>query len=308
MRLSLGRKANGSGNWTSVVFSAGRIDIAEVVCRTDEKPKLLLCESFAREGSDLEALKRLRKHLQGRCTTLLGYGKYQMLAVDAPQATPEEWQQALRWKVKDMVDFPIDQAGVSGVRIPLPEGAGGRGPQALAVVASHVELTPTIRLFQDAKVDLQCIDVSEMAQRNLARLVEQENRALAMLLFAESGGTLTFTSGGELLATRHVDVKLKDLATAQGEARSGLYERVLLDVQRSLDNFDRNFSFVTLAELLVTPVVGAEGFVEYLQSNLYQKVGVFDLARGMDIGTCAADVAGQPEALLAVGAALRKDG
>lgn len=298
-------------NWTAVVFSAGRIDLAEVVRATDEKLSLRAWESFAVEGSEADALKRLRKRLGGRrCTTLLRHGQYQMLQVEAPQLPAAERREAVRWRIKEMVDFPVDRAGIDVLDIPVSQPGPGRNAQIHVVAASHAALMPRIRAFQDAKIPLAVIDIPELAQRNIAALFEEPQRGLALLVFDDEGGRLTFTYQGELYVTRHIDVTRKEIAEASGDAAGGLYERILLDVQRSLDNFDRNYSFVTLARLLVSPIPGAAGFVEYLKGNLYQPVELLDLGKVLDLGQApalAAEPARQADALLAIGAALRQE-
>ncbi|MGE5467833.1 MAG: agglutinin biogenesis protein MshI [Ignavibacteria bacterium] len=254
-------------------------------------------------------LKKLRPRLNGRCTTVLRHGEYQMMQVEAPQVPPEERREAVRWRLKDMVDFPVDQAGVEVVDIPGGGGAG-RGPQVFAVAASHAVLRPRVELFQDAKVGLAAIDVPELAQRNVAALFEEEGRGLALLSFDADGGRLVFTHKHELFASRRIDIAAADLTGRGCEAPGGVFERVLLDVQRSLDNFDRNFSFITLSKLLVSPMPGAQPFVEYLKANLYQPVELLDLATVIDLGRVP-DLAAAPErqgaALLAIGAALREE-
>lgn len=295
------RRSQHSDNWTSILFSPGRVDIAEVRRKTGGRPEVAGWESFAAEGSELDALKRLRGRLHGRCTTLLRHGQYQMLQVETPDLPAEERREAVRWRIKEMVDFPVEQAGIDVLDIPTAQ-RGGRPPQMFVVVANNAVLTPRIRLFQDAKVPLAAIDVPELAQRNVAALFEEENRGLALLSFDDDGGRLIFTYRGELYATRHIEAGPQDLA-----APGGAYERILLDIQRSLDNFDRNYSFITLARLLVAPFPGAAAFVDYLRNNLYQAVELLDLAAGID---CAgvpqlADPGRQAEALLAIGAALR---
>lgn len=310
------RRSQHSDNWTSVIFSPSRIDIAEVRRGAGRKPEVAGWESFAAEGSDLNALKRLRGHLHGRCTTLLRYGQYQMLQVEAPslpaEASPAERRQALRWRVKEMVGFPIDQAGIDVLDIPIGQGGrtGGRAPQVFAVVASHAALAPRIRLFQSAGIPLAAIDIPELAQRNVAALFEDENSGLALLTFDDEGGRLTFTYCGELYASRHIEAGCRDLADAGADAPGGAYERVLLDVQRSLDNFDRNYSFITLARLLVAPAPGTAAFVEYLRGNLYQPVEWLDLSKALDFSSvpALAEPERQADALLAIGAALRDEG
>jgi MSHA biogenesis protein MshI len=293
--------------WTSAVFSSRRVDIARVRLHPGERPELAGWESYPREDGDLEVVKRLRgakRFGSGRCTLLLPHGQYQMLQIEAPAVADDEMRNAVRWKIKDMVDFPVDAAGIDF----LPPVAGaGRGAQIQVVAASQGALKSWIRLFQDAKAPLHAIDVPELAQRNVAALFEEQNRGLAMLAFDESGGRLTFTYRGELYFSRHIDVVPAEMA-GKGDT-AAIFERVLLDVQRTLDNVDRSYSAIPIARLLVSPPPGAARFVDYLKENLYQPVEMLDLGKRIDIAKvpALADPASQGTALLAIGAALREE-
>lgn len=295
-------------SWTAVIFGSDRIVVAEIARRGESPPQVRACDSFARESSELDALKRLkqiRPLARARCTTLLWHGQYQLLQIDAPDNARdlprEELREALRWRIKEMVDYPVENAGIDVIDIPAP---GNRNPQMWVVVASHDVLAPRVHLFQDAKLSLAAIDIPEMAQRNLATLFEEQNRGLALAAFDDKSGRLTISYQGELFMTRHIDVGAPELTGPQAES---LHERVLLDIQRSLDNFDRNYSAVPLTRLMIGPLPGGEAFVNYLGMNLSLPVVRADLADVLDIGAVPqlADSAAQADAWLALGAALR---
>ncbi len=308
--MAFWQKKTGGSGWTSVVLDADRISIACVTRHRDARPQVEACESFAREGSDLDALKRLKnaKRLaRNHCTTLLAQGQYQLLQVDRPDSLPkdaprDELRETLRWRIKEMVDFPIDQAGID--ILPIPPQAG-RAQQLWVVAASHDTLRPRVHLFQDAQVPLEAIDIPELAQRNLSSLFEETNRGLALAAFDDKGGQLTITYQGELFMTRHLDVGAPELIRPDA---GGLHERVLLDIQRSLDNFDRNFSSIPLTRLLVGPLSGGETFVDYLRNNLSLPVASANLAEVLDFAAVPRleETAAQADAWLALGAALRE--
>lgn len=309
MRLGK-RQRTASDGWVSVLFHPTGVEVAQVRRPSGQRPQVLVWEVYDNTGDRGSALKRLRGGNRlgaAPCTTLLGYGKYQLLQMEAPAVPAEERADALRWKIKEMVDFPVEQAGVQVLDIPMAAGALGRAPQLYVVAAGNGVLAPLIQSFQGAKVPLAAIDIPELAQRNVAALFEEQNRGLALLVFGPEGGCLTFTYQGELYVARRIEVRTPELVAAAAQAGGGLYERILLDVQRSMDNFDRNYSFITLSRLLVTPVPGAESFVDFLRENLFQPVEVLDLAQGLDIGAvpALADPGHQATALLAIGAALR---
>jgi MSHA biogenesis protein MshI len=257
-------------------------------------------------------LKRLRTALRAnhyRCAALLSPGQYQMQLVEAPPVAPEELRSAVRWKLKDLLDYPVDQATVDVADVPQDGGAGGRSHYVYAVSARNDRIASRMKLFHDARIALSAIDVPEMAQRNIARLYEQPGRGLAMLVFGEYGGMLTFTSDGELYMARQTDISLAQLASPSQSARDQLLERLVLELQRSLDHFDRQFSYVTLSRLLLAPLPPELGVQEYLADNLYLPVQTFDLAEVVDLAGAPElrEPQLQPFRLHIVGAALRGD-
>lgn len=288
-------------------FGSARVTVAEVE-RGGDRPVVRACESYAREGSIsdiLERLKSARRLGRQRCVALLAEGQYQMLQVELPAnasaMTRDELREALRWRVKEMVEFSVERAGIDLVEIP---SIGNRPAQAWIVLASHDVLQPLIWQFQDARIELAAIDIPELALRNLAALFEEANRGLALLSLDRQGGRLVITYRGELYMARHIDITSAELADAQAEA---LYERVLLDIQRTLDSFDRNYGAINVARLLIGPLRQAASFVDYLRNNLSLPVASAHLAEVMDLGSVPHldDAGTQAEAWLALGAALR---
>jgi MSHA biogenesis protein MshI len=135
-------------------------------------------------------------------------------------------------------------------------------------------------LFADAKLPLSVIDVPEMAQRNLSVRLEVEGRGLAMLSFDVHGGLLTVTYGGELYLSRRLDITSTDLGTQDVRERDASFERISLELQRSLDHFDRQHNYITTAKLVVSPLGEVATLLQqYLASNMYLPVEIMDLAQ-----------------------------
>jgi MSHA biogenesis protein MshI len=137
-------------------------------------------------------------------------------------------------------------------------------------------------MFTQAKVPLQVIEIGETAQRNLAALFETDRRALATLSFSEEGGMLTFTASGELYLSRRIEISLDQLVGVQPEARDQLFERITLELQRSLDHFDRQFSNIPIARLLLAPLPQDIGLAAYLAGNLSAPVESVNLGDVLD--------------------------
>jgi MSHA biogenesis protein MshI len=129
-----------------------------------------------------------------------------------------------------------------------------------------------------------------------------------MLSFGVDGGLLTVTFNGELYLTRRIDVTLEQLLVPDHDAKHASFDKITLELQRSLDHFDRQFHFISVAKLVLAPT-GATGLEEYLSSNLYTPVETMDLANVFDLSRVPdlAPAAQQQRFFMALGAALRHE-
>lgn len=298
--------------WLCINLMRDRVDISHVRPADGGKPEILLCDSYRKEGDDAATLARLRRELQldrYRCTTLLKSGEYQMVQVEAPNVPAAEAKTAVRWRIKDMIDYPVETATVDAVFIPAAAGAAGHSPQMFVVAAKNDVIAATVRPFNEVDIALDVIDIPELAQRNLAQRYEEEGRGLAFLGFDESGGLLTFTCGGELYQYRRIDVPPASLASASPAQQQGLYDRIVLELQRSLDHFDRQFRHVAISRVLISPLPGAEDMRDYLAANLDVPVAVLDLSRAADFPRVPElrEPARQAQCLHVIGAAMREE-
>jgi MSHA biogenesis protein MshI len=285
-----------------------RVDLVHLRREVGRKPVVLLADSVEKGVDDAATLAALKKPMRldrYRCTALLSHGNYQLIQTDAVTGAPDEAREVARWKLKDQVEFPVDTAAID--LLPIP--SDGRAPQVFAAISPESTIGPLVQAFQAARVALEAIDLPEISQRNLAALFEKDGRALATLIFDDDEGLLTFTLNGELLVVRHVELNARQLMTADDDRRNMLFERIALDVQRSLDNFDRLYSSVPLAHLLVAPIPGVDGFLAYLRANLTISVAPLDVSSVVDIGAVPAllDPLRQFQCLRAIGAALRDE-
>jgi MSHA biogenesis protein MshI len=260
----------------------------------------------------LDTLEKAGKELHSanyRCTTVLGGGDYQFMSVEAPNVPRAELKTAMRWRLKDVLDFPVDEATYDVLDIPLDPNAAVRPQQSVfAIAARNSVIQARQKLFAKSKIRLRTIDIPEMAQRNVSALLEPEGRGIAMLSFNEDGGLLTVSWRAELYLSRRIDVTLAQLLEADHERRHQSFDKITLELQRSLDNFERQFSFISVAKLVLAPS-GADGLQDYLASNLYTRVETLDLGQVLDIAGIPelAEPARQQRLFVAIGAALRSE-
>lgn len=305
---SLFMRRTSSAPWFAVEIAGGAVRVAQVDL-LHERRKVSIFETV--DGDPVDALSKLRKRLHAsafRCSHLLGSGKYQIQLTEAPNVPEGELRDALRWRLKDMLDYPVDQATVDFVTVPSDQIAGSRHGHVLAVSARNDVVGDCMRLFREARFPLHAVDIPEMAQRNVASLFEDAGRALAMLAFGEDGALLTITSGGELYLSRHTEITPVQLGTADDEVRHQALDRLILELQRSIDHFDRQFSYVPLGRLLVVSE-GIDGLVDHLRASVDMPVEELALAEAFDFSDVPAlqSPAAQAAALHLLGATMRME-
>jgi MSHA biogenesis protein MshI len=304
-------KAPNNAAWLALVPQRDGIVAASVRLGLEAgaKPAVTVATFFPGTPSaeSLEKAGRETHSANYRCTTVLAGGEYQFMSVESPNVPREELKSAMRWRLKDILDFPVDDATFDVLDMPLDPNAVVRPQQSVfAIAARNSVVAARQKQFNAAKVKLRVIDIPEMAQRNVSTLLERDGRGVAMLSFGEDGGLLTVSWRGELYLSRRIDVLLSQLLDDDHDRKHQSFDKITLELQRSLDNFERQFSFISVARLVLAPT-GATGLDEYLSSNLYTRVetldlgSIFDLERVPDL----ADAGRQQRFFVPIGAALR---
>lgn len=302
--MSLFRRSSLQPGWVACAPEGAHAAWAWVEPVAGGRPAVrwLAREDWRDATATLRRLVRSRGLKRHQTVTLLQHGHYQLRQFDAPEVPREEWAQAMRWQLKDQVDFEVEHAAVDVLAIP-PE-TSRRTPQLLAIAAPHEHLRPLVLAAHDAGAPWHAVDIAETALRNLSALVEPAGRAQALLHFDARHGLLVITAGGELLASRDFDIGLDALTDPAGGAAA--IDRVMLDLQRTLDGFERQFTHVSLARLLVTPAAPLADFIRQAGEAIFVPVAAFNAREAMDLSALGTlDDAALAQALPAIGAALR---
>lgn len=306
------KRSKKKDGWLTVSFQRDGICAGRVQRVRDAKAVVELSSFYPSNASlSPESLEKVSKDLKAAnflFGTMLSGGEYQMLTVDAPNVPQDELKTAVRWRLKDMLDFHVDDATIDVLDIPVDPNAPSRAHSMFAIAARNALIQSRQGLFAEAKIELNVIDIPEMAQRNISVLLETEGRGLAMLSFDGDGGLLTITYKGELYLSRRIDVTLQQLLEPDTDKQQTCFDKITLELQRSLDHFDRQFNYVNVIKLLLAPT-GAQGLHEYLAANLYMPVEAMGLEDVFDLSKAPAllDVEQQQRFFLTLGAALRQE-
>jgi MSHA biogenesis protein MshI len=229
---------------------------------------------------------------------LLHPALYQMLLLDSPDVPAAELRDAMRWKIKEQINQPIEQVLVDAFALPA-DAYRGRSRMAYCAVLAKTQVDAWVGMLKQAELNLQSIDVTEMAFRNLGLLAGAEGLNLALLRLRSSEGLICVQQGADLYMARRIEQGL--------DQASQDFAGVTLEIQRSLDYFESQLGKGYISRLLLMPMKrdGAQALKalgDGLAVNL-QALNLQDLFAGQPAAEL--DEVQQAYCFSAVGAALR---
>lgn len=294
-----------TGARLGIAFSRDGVAVASLRAGSrDQPPRLQACTHIA--GTDPEAVAEqleewVRTHGDGRsANAVLAPGEYQLLQIEAPPVTAAEMRQAAVWRLRDLLDYPVDQAVVDTFD---PPESTQRGQANINVVVAHrAVIAERAEQLRAAGLEPATIDIPELAQGNVSERLPEARGGHALLALDQGDGLITVYRDGEQFLARTLDNGRAALAADSG---GQVTEALLLEVQRSFDYFESALSQPPLGALyLYPPDPAVDGFARSVEDNL-GSVACRSVALGDIVTVDEEPERGDATLLRAVGAALR---
>ena len=296
--------------WVAVCANEATIAVARVRRSKDMPPSLELCQlqavdSISLQGAEIARLTKLHHLDRQNCISTLNLGDYSLLLVEAPDVPAAELRAAIRWRVKDLIDFHIDDAVIDVFDVPN-QRATGKNSMMYAVVAKSDRVRQQIDLFTQSGLNLEVIDIPELAIRNIAALLPEDVAGVVMLHLGPGRGLIAITRQATLYLSRRIDIGSEELGDDVDIAGPKL-DRIVIEIQRSLDYYESNFSQPAITNVVLTPLPHpVKGIEQYLAGQLGIAVRSLDINALIDSEE-PLDMTIQSECLIAIGAALREE-
>lgn len=306
--MSLLRPSAAATTWVGLTLQDDQAHLARVSTPAEGLPRVDWVASQAWRPGDAgwRSLRRQHRLAQERLVALLPEGHYQLVSLPAPDVPRADWADALRWQLRDVVDFAVDSAAVDVLAVP---GADPAAParSVLVVAADGARVQALVDRCDDHRLPLAAIDMAETSLRNLCALRGDDHRGRALLRLQPRRCDLVLTLKGELLMSRHFELGTELLGAAEPARRQAALDQLALEVQRTLDLCERLFSHANVADLSLLPDPQAEAVAAELREAVYLPVLVLPLAELLDLSAvpALAEVDGLARYALALGAALR---
>ena len=290
-----------------VGLAFGRDKVAMAIVRRERgTPVLERCEvlSLPAGAEDAAALIRDAALPRAPVSAVLGPQDYQLALIEAPDVPPAELRAAMRWRLKEVIDFRVEDAIIDVFDIPA-QSRGGQGRMMYAVAARRAAVERIVRACSVPSFDV--IDVPELCLRNLAALLPSAAGGVALLHLGETIATIVLVRGATFYFARQMDLQATlHIATGNDPDARLDAASIVLELQRSLDYYERHFDQAPITRIAVSP---SGKRAELLAVDLAGETG-FEV-KTLDVPSllrCESPTAATADAtcLLALGAALRE--
>lgn len=254
------------------------------VASIGKQGRLQHCQFYLRNNSgDVQGLQaQLREVVAAEglkdmpCSLALHPQYYQLLLAETPSVAANELSQAVRWKIKDLLDFPIEEAAVE--HFLLPEDAyRGQRKMLYAAALRKTELQGLVAPVQEVELDVDCIEIAELALHNLVSRLPTEPGGVALLQLNERMGVINLVEDGQVYLSRRLDVGLEGYNPVADNTQ--FYDALFLEVQRSLDFYESQLGKGIITQLWYSPGLSYTSEVgAFLSSQLGLNVSALDLS------------------------------
>jgi MSHA biogenesis protein MshI len=205
-----------------------------------DQTQLNLCESVQCDPKDFQTILTdmvNEYQLMGvNCVWMLQPEEYLLFTMEELPVVAQEFQAAIRWKIKKLLPYSIDDAVIDYFSIPAPLITNPK-KNITVVVSQTSHLSPVAEQLNNAGLTLTSIDIPELGLRNIMSLYENKESSTALVYLREKNSLLLISRENEFYLSRRLDLDVKALINATNESMSDYLDRLALQLQRSFDYY-----------------------------------------------------------------------
>jgi MSHA biogenesis protein MshI len=241
-------------------------------------------------------------------SAVLSAQDYQLVQIEAPEVEPGELKSAVRWKLRDLINFSVTDAVIDVIEI--PEHARYVETRMVFAVAARAEAVRRIvDLVKPRARGFDVIDIPELCLRNVCALLPQDEQGVALLALGEGFAQLVLTCGRTLYLARRIELprRMETLTPDGGGDVQSDMRALAVELQRSLDYYESHYDQPPIGDLVIASgderaarLLGPLREETGLNTELFDVRAFFEVAPGIEPDT-------HFPGLVALGAALRTD-
>lgn len=179
---------------------------------------------------------------------LLNPDEYELNLVESMPVPKNEIAAALTWRVRSLINYPIDEAVLEYFELP-PKKNAPNSPFIGAVTAKRAKLATNIDYFKSLNLNLSVIDIPELSMVRLSAVYETDEKSTAFIFLFEKMLILNISSQKSLYFTRRINI-------GRNSNNEIDYEKISLEILRYFDYFRSQWRLPAPSRLLTAATKG----------------------------------------------------
>lgn len=207
------------------------------------------------------------------CQLILDPSFYQLILMDALEVAENEMAKALRWQLKGLVDYPLNDIAVEAFSIPA-HGAGARRKKVFVAATLQSALTNKITMIESSLLKVTAVSIAELA---LSKLLSHQK------ILVDSP-TIAISYDNELCRLHLFydnDLylfRVLPLDESIIHPKSPSNQSLLLEIQRTIDYCLMELKLPEPKYIVFTPnFYEATDLFSYLQAEIDKEVKLLDI-------------------------------
>lgn len=191
------------------------------------------------------------------CHYVLHPAEYELLLLDAPDVEDAELNDAVQWRVKDLISRPMQDVVVQVFQLPA-DAYRGRMKMIYVAVVERAVIKSRLRFIRETGLRPHVIDITELALLNIARfLPEMSHQGVGLLRLRSSGGLMLLAHRSDMYFTRTMETGLRGFGSPEGGLQlstDAVVDNLSLEIQRSLDYYETQLGKGMVNRMYILPL------------------------------------------------------
>lgn len=205
------------------------------------------CTTPAQQKSILQNWVNSHSLRKAPVNLILPQRAFDLVQLERPDVLDTELNAAIRWRLKDSVDYPVSEAIVD--TFPVPAGRQSGNARVYVSCAPQTRLKTYVNLIEESGMSVRSISIAPLAMRNLAQYSLNTQEAVGFVHITTDDAALYICRGELFYLSRVLNISQVQLATDDLSEREALSEQLALEIQRTLDYYDSYFGHSPIRQL-----------------------------------------------------------
>jgi len=270
--------------------------------------KITICE-FHPYQSEIQPgdsdLSELKTHLskivtthnlrKSYCTLILHPDYYHLTLIDTPEVPEAEHKEAVRWQMKDIVEYPLEDVAID---IFHPGGKEGNLKKTYVIATQNSSLQKIINIIQNCELLPAAVDIREFAMRNLASKLAKAEETIGFLDVFNDKCIMVTIQQNNIQFVRHIPTGLNSI-------KNGDYSQLTTEIKRSFNYCETECGLPLPTEIFMPPMADTDNEIPVnIEKNINKKTSVIRLQDIVEL-EASADQQIEFNCWVAIGGALR---